>query len=83
MVFGSLQLTGIHSRISLSESKRTTSPPTSRTVGPSMELTGATAAAFPGCSTLIWVPAAMNSPSSSMAAGLMPAAARPVFLARP
>ncbi|OPX77756.1 MAG: hypothetical protein A4E43_01196 [Methanosaeta sp. PtaB.Bin005] len=83
MVLGSLQLIGIHSSISWSESKRTTSPLSSRTVGPSIELTGATAAALPGCSTLIWVPAAMNSPNKSMLAGFIPAAASPVFLARP
>ena len=61
----------------------TTSPLVSLTVGPSMVLTGAAATAFPGSSTLTWVPAARKSPRMVMVAGLNPAAARPVFLDLP
>src|SRR5512136_1795872 len=79
---GSL-LAGIQAITSSTESILTKSPFIRRTVGPSIDVTGATAAALPGCSILIWVPAAMNSPKITMEAGLIPAAARPVFLDLP
>jgi len=45
--------------------------------------TGPIAAAFPGRSTFIWVPAAMKSSTITIVAGLKPAAAKLVFLPLP
>ncbi|VVB92803.1 Uncharacterised protein [uncultured archaeon] len=70
-------------RASSAVSTRTTSPLNKRTVGPSIVSTGAIPAAFPGRSTFIWVPAAMKSSINIIVAGLMPAAAKLVFLPLP
>ncbi len=48
-----------------------------------MESTADMAAAFPGLSTLSWVPLAIKSSSKTMLAGLIPAEANEVFLDRP